>query len=111
MIVSQMSWFWKSYHYNLQGFTKAVTLERGRWVGFIKDYDGGTLMEFVIHPRVTYSRIPQMLGTQIAALERRLKAISNSHVVHPTLRPDPAVPFEPVPIDRVPGSLRLPFWH
>ena len=26
-----------------------------RWKGFIKDYDGGTMMECYIHPDVDYS--------------------------------------------------------
>jgi histone acetyltransferase len=37
---------------NPQGFTKELTMERERWHGYIKDYDGGTLMEFAIHPKV-----------------------------------------------------------
>ena len=36
-----------------QGFTKEITLDRDRWYGFIKDYDGGTLMECVLHPQAS----------------------------------------------------------
>ena len=32
-----------------------------RWKGYIKDYDGGTLMECYIHPKVNYSAISQMI--------------------------------------------------
>lgn len=39
----------------LQGFTREITLPRERWVGFIKDYDGGTLMECIIYPKVPYT--------------------------------------------------------
>ena len=35
-----------------QGFTKEITFERDRWHGWIKDYDGGTLMECIINPKV-----------------------------------------------------------
>ena len=39
----------------IQGFTKAVTLEKDRWQGYIKDYDGGTLMECVMNPKARES--------------------------------------------------------
>ena len=35
-----------------QGFTKEITFDRERWHGWIKDYDGGTLMECIINPKV-----------------------------------------------------------
>jgi histone acetyltransferase len=43
-----------------QGFTREITLPRDRWVGFIKDYDGGTLMECVIHPKLPYTDLVGM---------------------------------------------------
>ena len=30
---------------SLQGFTKDITLPLDRWVGYIKDYEGGTIMQ------------------------------------------------------------------
>ena len=44
----------------MQGFTKTVTLERAVWAGYIKDYDGGTLMEFVLHPKINYAQLAQV---------------------------------------------------
>lgn len=35
-------------YFRKQGFTKAISMPPERWVGYIKDYDGGTLMECVI---------------------------------------------------------------
>lgn len=32
----------------MQGFTKQISMAHDRWVGYIKDYDGGTLMECCI---------------------------------------------------------------
>jgi histone acetyltransferase len=32
-------------YFKKQGFTKTISLSPERWVGYIKDYDGGTLME------------------------------------------------------------------
>lgn len=44
----------------LQGFTKEITMPREQWVGYIKDYDGGTLMEYVIHPKIPYADLVNM---------------------------------------------------
>jgi histone acetyltransferase len=35
-----------------------------RWVGFIKDYDGGTLMDCLLCPAVDYLAVPSMLAAQ-----------------------------------------------
>ena len=32
-------------YFKKQGFTKSISMPAERWVGYIKDYDGGTLME------------------------------------------------------------------
>ncbi len=54
-----------------QGFTKSVSLPRDRWVGYIKDYDGGTLMECVINPHVNYLDIPGLIARQREVSEFR----------------------------------------
>jgi len=55
---------------------------RPKWIGFIKDYDGGTLMECVIHPTIKYLKIPEMIQIQRKAIYDKIKEISFSHVVH-----------------------------
>ncbi len=35
-----------------------------RWVGYIKDYDGGTLMECYIHPGMDYLNVPRVVAKQ-----------------------------------------------
>lgn len=35
-------------YFRKQGFTKHVSMPPERWVGYIKDYDGGTLMECTV---------------------------------------------------------------
>ncbi|WIA13917.1 hypothetical protein OEZ85_002487 [Tetradesmus obliquus] len=47
-------------YFKKQGFTREITLPRDRWVGFIKDYDGGTLMEAVLHPKLPYTGLVDM---------------------------------------------------
>lgn len=60
-------------------------LPPSQWVGYIKDYDGGTLMECVLDPRVPYTSLPPALASQRAALDAAVRARSRSHVVHPGL--------------------------
>lgn len=45
-----------------------------RWVGFIKDYDGGTLMECYIHPGMDYLNVPLIVAKQRAFILERLKS-------------------------------------
>ncbi|KAL6052194.1 histone acetyltransferase [Balamuthia mandrillaris] len=69
-------------YFKKQGFTREVTLDKKRWVGFIKDYDGGTPMECVIHPRVNYVEMPNILKKQREILLSKIRELSNSHIVH-----------------------------
>jgi histone acetyltransferase len=88
----------------VQGFTKKITLPRDAYTGFIKEYDGVTLMEFVIHPQINYSRIAPTIRLQRQALAERLRSISNSHVMHKPLG-QKGVPFEPVDPMEIQGVL------
>lgn len=69
----------------LQGFTKQITYAKDRWYGWIKDYDGGTLMECVLHPKVNYSTLPEMVRAQRSALDARIRTLSFAHIVRPGL--------------------------
>lgn len=62
-----------------------ILCARAQWVGYIKDYDGGTLMECIISDRLPYTDLPGMLRAQRAALDRHIRTLSKSHVVHPGL--------------------------
>ncbi|KAF6263907.1 histone acetyltransferase [Scenedesmus sp. NREL 46B-D3] len=70
-------------YFKKQGFTREITLPRDRWVGFIKDYDGGTLMECAIHPKLPYTDLVSMFRVQKEYLDSQIRQLSNSHVVHP----------------------------
>lgn len=66
-----------------QGFTKEISLPRSCWSGYIKDYDGGTLMEFVFHKELPYTNLPKMIRKQRALLDSNIREKSKSHVEHP----------------------------
>eukprot|EP01096_Ripella_sp_DP13-Kostka_P015606 TRINITY_DN7395_c0_g1_i2.p1 TRINITY_DN7395_c0_g1~~TRINITY_DN7395_c0_g1_i2.p1 ORF type:complete len:636 (+),score=165.78 TRINITY_DN7395_c0_g1_i2:36-1943(+) len=69
-------------YFKKQGFTKYVTMPREVWAGFIKDYDGGTLMECKVHPKIDYLKISEMVQRQRAILSTKIRNASNSHIVH-----------------------------
>lgn len=89
-------------YFKKQGFSKEITYPRERWVGYIKDYEGGTIMQCCMLPKVKYAEVHQMLsdqkavGTNISTLSlespltrqaifAKIRTISQSHVVRPGL--------------------------
>lgn len=53
-------------YFKKQGFSKEITYPRERWVGYIKDYEGGTIMQCTMLPKVQYADVHQMLADQKA---------------------------------------------
>jgi histone acetyltransferase len=88
-------------YFKKQGFTKKISLNRKNWHGYIKDYEGGTLMECVIHPRIPYLKIPEMVNMQRRAVYEKIKEICNSHVKHKGL--DHKFEKGIMRIDEIPG--------
>lgn len=68
-------------YFKKQGFSRQVTMKRERWVGFIKDYDGGTLMECSISEHIDYTNLPKMIEAQRQAILERMRTMSSSHVM------------------------------
>ncbi|KAF7458690.1 Histone acetyltransferase GCN5 [Cryptosporidium felis] len=60
-------------YFRKQGFRKEVNMPKERWFGYIKDYDGGTLMECYINREINYLRLPDLFHEQKNTL---LKAIN-----------------------------------
>lgn len=72
-------------YFKKQGFTKEITLPRAVWVGYIKDYEGGTLMQCTMVPRVRYLEISDFLLEQKKLIQARIHSFSRSHIVYPGL--------------------------
>ena len=68
-------------YFKKQGFTKTVSMPKGRYQGLIKEYDGGTMMECYVHPSIDFTRIPAMLAAQRAFILSRIKLKALSHKV------------------------------
>lgn len=92
-------------YFKKQGFTKTISMPRGRYAGLIKEYDGGTPMECYVHPSVDYTRIPEMIQAQREYILKRIRMTALSHKVvyppfsqdrqNPPLDPTSGEPFAP----------------
>lgn len=73
-------------YFKKQGFTKEITLDKQVWMGYIKDYEGGTLMQCSMLPRIRYLDSSKILLLQKVAIQRKIREISKSHLVRPGLK-------------------------
>ncbi|KAJ1395798.1 tetrahymena Gcn5, partial [Ochromonadaceae sp. CCMP2298] len=56
-----------------QGFAKTISMPKERWFGYIKDYDGGTLMECYVHPNMDFLNVQAVVAKQRAFIFQRLQ--------------------------------------
>ncbi|XP_022857025.1 histone acetyltransferase GCN5-like [Olea europaea var. sylvestris] len=95
-----------------QGFTKEIFLDKERWHGYIKDYDGGILMECKIDPKLPYTDLSTMIRCQRQAIDEKIKELSNCHIVYPGIdfqKKEAGVPKLSIKVDDIPG-LREAGW-
>ncbi|CCA68335.1 related to putative histone acetylase [Serendipita indica DSM 11827] len=69
-------------YFKKQGFSKDVTLDRVQWAGYIKDYEGATLLQCTLVP-VDYTTIRETLAQQKAWVIEKIRSRSSSHIVRP----------------------------
>lgn len=73
-------------YFRKQGFYPKISLPKDKWSGYIKDYDGGTLMECYISPQVNYLKLGEMFlqhrkrVIQAIRLLKHIKIHSGQHV-------------------------------
>ena len=70
-------------YFKKQGFTKEITLDKPKWMGYIKDYEGGTIMQCSMLPKIRYLESGRLLLKQKAAVHAKIRAVSKSYEVHP----------------------------
>lgn len=69
-------------YFQKQGFSKEITLPKPIWMGYIKDYEGGTLMQCAMIPRISYLEVRRMLLWQKEVVQAKIRSLSRSHVIH-----------------------------
>ncbi|KAJ3724690.1 hypothetical protein FB446DRAFT_642616 [Lentinula raphanica] len=72
-------------YFEKQGFSKEITLDRSVWAGYIKDYEGGTIMQCTMLDKVDYLDKANILAQQQDAIMSKVRQMSRSHIVHPGL--------------------------
>jgi histone acetyltransferase len=90
-------------YFKKQGFARDVLLSPANWKGYIKDYDGATLLECVLHPKIDYLNVRTMLKRQREVVLDQIKQISNSHIVYPGLGVFRSGSTTHVAIEDIPG--------
>ncbi|OAX81768.1 hypothetical protein ACJ72_03889 [Emergomyces africanus] len=70
-------------YFQKQGFTKDINLDRAIWMGYIKDYEGGTLMQCSMVPRIRYLELGRMILKQKATVQAKMRLLTSNHIVHP----------------------------
>ncbi|KAF2031142.1 histone acetyltransferase GCN5 [Setomelanomma holmii] len=69
-------------YFQKQGFTKEITLLKSDWMGYIKDYEGGTLMQCTMLPRIRYLEVGRMLLKLRETVHAKIRTLSKSHVIN-----------------------------
>ena len=69
-------------YFRKQGFSKEITLERAAWAGYIKDYEGGTIMQCTLLDKVDYLDVASTIAVQREAILEKIRQMSKSHVIH-----------------------------
>ena len=95
-------------YFKKQGFTKDITLDKPRWMGYIKDYEGGTIMQCSMLPKVRYLEMGRLLLKQKAAVHAKISVNSASYTLHQPpaqwrkLKPGEKIPpIDPLSIDAI----------
>lgn len=93
-------------YFKKQGFTKEITLDKSVWMGYIKDYEGGTIMQCTMLERARYLEVGRMLQKQKECVLAKIRAYSNSHVVHqpPKQWKNGPSPIDPMKIEAIKNS-------
>lgn len=90
-------------YFKKQGFTKEITLPKKVWMGYIKDYEGGTLMQCSMLPKIRYLDSNKILSLQEAAILRKIRSIGKSHIAHKGLEHFKKPNFKPLNPFDIPG--------
>ncbi|KAJ6658238.1 hypothetical protein lerEdw1_001505 [Lerista edwardsae] len=51
-------------YFKKQGFSKDIKVPKSRYLGYIKDYEGATLMECELNPRIPYTELSHIIKKQ-----------------------------------------------
>ncbi|KAK5665896.1 histone acetyltransferase [Batrachochytrium dendrobatidis] len=73
-------------YFKKQGFTTEITLEKRLWVGYIKDYEGGTIMQCHMIKKIKYLDVVNTIVAHRWAVFKKIKEASKSSIVYPGIK-------------------------
>ncbi|CAA0816744.1 Histone acetyltransferase GCN5 [Striga hermonthica] len=82
------------------------------YIRYIKDYDGGILMECKIDPKLPYTDLSTMIRRQRQAIDEKIRELSNCHIVYPGIdfqKKEAGIPKRSIKVEDIPG-LREAGW-
>jgi histone acetyltransferase len=83
-------------YFQKQGFMEDVSLPESKWIGFIKDYEGATLMQCTMLPSIRYLQAGRMFLKQKEIAQAKIRSLTKSHIIH---QPPPQCADIIAPID------------
>jgi histone acetyltransferase len=69
-------------YFEKQGFSKDITLDRSIWAAYIKDYEGGTIMQCTMLRKVDYLDKANIISQQQEAVMKKIRQMSKSDIVY-----------------------------
>lgn len=100
-------------YFRKQGFSQNISLPKQMYVGFIKDYEGATLMGCELHPKIIYTQFSSMIRKQkdlVCKIADELSAKEESNKIYDGLVKQFADGPKQLKIESIPG-VSLPIWH
>lgn len=93
-------------YFKKQGFTAEITFPQSAWKGYIKDYEGGTLMQCTMLPRIYYLEAGRMLQKQKEVILAKIRILSKSNIVYqpPAQWANGVVPIDPQSVPAIRAS-------
>ena len=92
-------------YFKKQGFSKDIKLSKSVYQGYIKDYEGATLMGCELNPKIVYTEFTAVVRKQKEILKRLIERKQNQiRKVHPGLTCFKDGVKE-IPVESIPGIL------
>ncbi|CAH8589668.1 Histone acetyltransferase kat2b [Schistosoma haematobium] len=94
-------------YFRKQGFSREIRLARQAYLGYIKEYEGATLMACELYPNIIYTRFSELIAKQKQVITRLIEKRRES--VNQTYPGIPAKLFRNGPLrpDQIPGLTEI----
>ncbi|KAJ3355815.1 histone acetyltransferase [Entophlyctis luteolus] len=94
-------------YFKKQGFTTDITLDKSIWVGYIKDYEGGTLMQWTVIPKVVYLKAAEIIAAQRKAVRDMIRKTASEPKRYSGTDAFQNGALESLPVEDVPGLVEI----